>query len=226
MLSLSTLRPYPSLFRPNLLRPKSVLSGTLFVKKGIITPFPQSFANHPQSPTARIGAGNGQYQSSSILRIMQKRMRLPLTCKAAAVHLASKLNHGKHRQLTSRSDNTLAGSCRAPRVSARFCGQPRPRKLITHTLLLAPGCRSRCRVREDVSRTAKLFSQSLCCPMIQNNSPFAQLLEKNYNIGAFSLSSLGKVGVFPQLMPYWALVYYSVQMKCTLCINSKWKGKA
>lgn len=103
------------LLRPNLLRPDAfhrqqtqncswmdlpaacLTAKRQFYVKGHNYPFP-----HNSSPTIlnprrqEPGPVTDGINLPQILRIMQKRMCLPLTCKAATVHLASKLNHGNY----------------------------------------------------------------------------------------------------------------------------------
>ena len=128
-------------------------------------------------PRWQAGADDGQTPSPHSADHTEAHL-LPFIRLAASVHLAQTQKTGIIN--TSRVVRiTHWQGLAAPRVSPlAFVGNLAQKKPIAYTPHAAPDCRSRCRVREDVSRTAKPSPQSLCCPMTRSSSPFAQFLGK------------------------------------------------
>ena len=147
---------------------------------------------------AKPQAGDGQYPYPHSADHAEVHP-LPFIRLAASVHLAQTQKTGNIN--TSRVVRiTHWQGLPPPRVSARFVGNLAQKKPIAYTPHAAPDCRSRCRVREDVSRTAKLFPQSLCCPMIQSSSLFAQFLGKKIiTLGILPVNPPAKLEFFHSL---------------------------
>lgn len=186
------------------------------MKKGIITP------QHSNPAVVRSHGGKpGPMMDKHlllILRIMQKR-----TCchssSGGVGTFGTNTKNGNHQHLTSSSDNTLAGTCRAPRVSARFCGQPCPKETYRVYTPCCPGLSIPLSSPGRCKPHRKTVPASPLLPHDPEQQPFCAVSwQKDYSIGAFCLSTPGKVGVFPYLC---CMVTYRFILCCTVSLCFK-----
>ena len=180
------------------------------MKKGIITP------QHSNPAVVRSHGGKpGPMMDKHlllILRIMQKR-----TCchssSGASVHLAQTQKTGIIN--TSRVGRiTHWQGLPSPRVSARFCGQPCPKEAYRVYTPCCPGLSIPLSSPGRCKPHRKTVPASPLLPHDPEQQPFCAVSwQKDYSIGAFCLSTPGKVGVFPYLC---CMVPYRFMLCCRL----------
>ena len=178
------------------------------MKKGIITP------QHSNPAVVRSHGGKpGPMMDKHlllILRIMQKR-----TCchssSGGVGTFGTNTKNGNHQHLTSGSDNTLAGAAFPACLRSLLWATLPKRSVYTPCCpglsipLSSPG---RCKPHRKTVPASPLL------PHDPEQQPFCAVSwQKDYSIGAFCLSTPGKVGVFPYLC---CMVPYRFMLCCRL----------
>lgn len=102
----------------------------------------------------------------------------------------------------------------SPRVSARFCGQPCPKEAYRVYTPCCPGLSIPLSSPGRCKPHRKTVPASPLLPHDPEQQPFCAVSwQKDYSIGAFCLSTPGKVGVFPYLC---CMVPYRFMLCCRL----------
>ena len=132
---------------------------------------------------------------------------------AASVHLAQTQKTGIIN--TSRVGRiTHWQGLPSPRVSARFCGQPCPKEAYRVYTPCCPGLSIPLSSPGRCKPHRKTVPASPLLPHDPEQQPFCAVSwQKDYSIGAFCLSTPGKVGVFPYLC---CMVPYRFMLCCRL----------